>query len=198
MELYQKIIREEIEKYILKEAVNLTQLENFLPTLDNLKNQIAKIEGINNDEINKYLYDLERYIIQIMFGIKRCVSANSLNEGLRDYGFEVPDELGGNFGRNFVNNFYKGSEYVGRKLGRNNASNYGYSKGKVNPNTVPSVKLSESLRKFQGYMDKYQDLEARFNNTIWNKSQAPSNALTQIKDLQQVYNTLTTNAQGNP
>ena len=198
---YRDIIREEINKLILNEAVNVASLSKFIQPLKDCSSNIMNISGISEKEVIKFLDNLNKYILQIIFGIERCVKANSLNEAFRtsDYGIEVPRELGGDFFNDFESGFYRGSNFVANKAGKGNArGSYGGNGnvnggGNVNPNTVPTVKLADSLKNLQQYAFEYQRLDARFN--IQNISQAPANALVEISNLQREYQQMI-NAQG--
>ena len=185
---------------MINEAVNIASLSNFVNPLKNYSSEIMNINGIKEAEVNRFLDGLNRYILQIIFGIERCVKANSLNEDFRasDYGIEIPRELGGQFLDDLENGFYKGSNWVGNKMGYNAKGAARYNGGvggnnSVNPNSVPTVKLADSLRELQKYAFEYQRLDARFN--IQNVSQAPANALMEIGNLQRVYQQMI-NAQG--
>ena len=191
---YRKIIREEIDKFILSEAINVASLNSFVRPLNQCSSDISNISSFNNQELDQFLKDLVEYIIQIIFGIERCVKANNLNESLYGYGIEVPPELGGNFYNDFVNGFYKGSNWARKKIGYGNDSE-GYNNARgVNRNNVPSVKLVDSLSKLANFAMRYRTLEAKYSNAISNVSQAPLNALTEIGKVQREYNRL--NAQG--
>ena len=197
---YRNIIREEINKFIINEAVNIASLSNFVNPLKKYSSDIMNISGIKEAEVNNFLNGLNKYILQIIFGIERCVKANSLNEAFRasDYGIKIPRELGGQFLDNFENEFYKGSNWVGNKMGYNAKGAARYNGGvggnnNVNPNSVPTVKLADSLRELQKYAFEYQRLDARFN--IQSVSQAPVDALMEIGNLQREYQKMI-NAQG--
>ena len=192
---YKDIIREEINKLILNEAVNVASLSKFIQPLKDCSSNIMNISGITEKEVVKFLDNLNKYILQIIFGIERCVKANSLNEAFRasDYGIEVPRELGGDFFNDFENGFYKGSNFIANKAGKGNARGSYGGNGNVNPNTVPTVKLADSLNILQQYVFEYKRLNARFN--IQNISQAPSDALVEISNLQREYQQMI-NAQG--
>lgn len=189
-----KIIREEIDKFILSEAINVSSLGVFIKPLNKCSSDISNISNTNNQEIDKFLKDLVQYIIQIIFGIERCVKANNLNEGLNGYGISIPPELGGNFFNDFVYGFYKGYNGVGNMLGYNKRNTSNNGKCGVNRNNVPTVKLADSLSKLASFAVKYRTLEAKYSNAISNVSQAPLNALIEIGKLQREYNKL--NAQG--
>ncbi len=78
---YTRIIREEINRLIL-EAVNVSSLSKYVQPLKKCNTDITNIGTTSNKEIDKFRSDLCVYIIQIIAGINRCVTANSLNEGL--------------------------------------------------------------------------------------------------------------------
>jgi hypothetical protein len=194
---YTRIIREEINRLIL-EAVNVSSLSKYVQPLKKCNTDITNIGTTSNKEIDKFLSDLCMYIIQIIAGINRCVTANSLNEGLQDYGIEFPAELGGNFPNDFERNFYQGSNWVNRRFGGNGRSGSGYGnvKGNTNPNSVPSVKLEESLRNLPQISLRYQDLTNKYQNIMSQYSGVIYNTLTCISNLNTEFRQLKTNAQG--
>ena len=196
---YTRIIREEINRLIL-ETVNVSSLSKYVQPLKKCNTVISNIGMTNNKEIDKFLNDVCVYIIQIIAGINRCVSANSLNESLQDYGIEFPAELGGNFPNDFERNFYQGANFVHRKLGGygNNNGGYGNAKGNISPNTVPTVKLEESLRNLPQVSLRFQDLTNKYQNIMSQYSNAIYDALSCISNLNNEFRQLKTNAQGNP
>ena len=191
--MIKEIIREEIEKYILSEAVNVTPLSNHIQPLNNYFNEIKRINGGNNPNVDRYLNDLNSYILQIISAIKRCVNSNSLNEGLRDYGFEYPQELGGNLWYDMKNSYYNTKNFINRFRNKGNNNSYANARSGGN-NTFKQEKLSILLNKLQTYKLNYSSLQ----NEIDNLSQAPHYALYEIEQLQNEYTSLVqqNNAQG--
>ena len=197
-----QIIREEIEKYILREAVDVRPLSKYMNTLKSCVQKIRNIGTTNNQEIDKFIENFITYIFQVIFGIQRCVQANSLNEDFRpsDYGFEISPELGGNFLNDFESGFYKGANTVNKWFNNGNNSNSGYGNDKVNPNNIPSVKLSISLRNLQQYAFGYQNLSGKYQNILSQHTPVFHDTFHQLSDLNSEYQKLvnTANAQGNP
>ena len=194
---YTRIIREEINRLIF-EAVNVSSLSKYVQPLKKCSSNISNIGGTNNNEIDIFLKDMCTYLIQIIGGINRCVNANSLNEGLQDYGIEYPAELGGNFLNDFEHGFYQGADWVRRKFGGSDggSSGYGNAKGNINPNNVPSVKLADSLRKLTQYSNRYRNLYGKYSNILAKYNMIFVDTFNQINLLEREYTTLTTNAQG--
>ena len=195
MDKVTRIIREEIDRMILRETVDVSPLSNYIDPLKNCAQQIRNIGTTNNQDIDKFIGNFVTYIFQVIFGIDRCVKANSLNEGLESYGINYPAELGGNFLRDFESGFYKGANWANRKLnGRNNVGNANVD-NETNPNNVPSVKLSVSLRNLQQYAFQYQNLSGRYQNILSQHTATFYEAFTQLSNLNSEYNNMV-NAQG--
>ena len=198
-----QIIREEIERLVLYEAVDVKPLSKYMNTLKSCAQKIRNIGTTNNQEIDKFIGGFITYIFQIIFGIQRCVNANSLNESFRpnDYGFEISPELGGNFLNDFESGFYKGANWVNRKFGNgaNTSSNVGTNtNGNINPNNIPSVKLSVSLRNLQQYVFAYQNLSGKYQNILSAYTSIFYDTFAQLSNLNSEYQRLvnTANAQG--
>lgn len=140
MNKIKSIIREEIGRFIINENIN--NLSRYANEINGYLNQMQNIDSLQ-PQISKVATDFMKYCIQIIHAINRCVQANSLNEGLGNWGINVPPELGSNFWNYAVRGYYKTKNLLTR--GR-----YGSYSGKaingINPNTLKSVKLSELLR----------------------------------------------------
>lgn len=134
------IIKEEINRFIINENIN--NLSQYANKLNDYLNRMQYINGLQ-PQLRKVANDFMKYCIQIIHAINRCVQANSLNEGLSNWGINIPPELGGNFWNDAVRGYYKTKNFLTR--GRNGMYNGKVING-INRNTLPSVKLSELLR----------------------------------------------------
>ena len=211
-----RIIREEIEKYILSEAIDFTNLDKLAQMLNNLLGMIsdASDDKSCNEELSKFFKSFVMYCVQIIHAINRCAQAQSLNEGnvvtdvlgsfnswggLRDYGFNIPGELGGNLWRDTKQGY---NNLRNALIGHGRGSSSG-AYGNNGSNQVPSVKLSELLKQLpqwqQYYMqyntkfsisNNYPQIDMQFQKILGN------NGI--IHNIQQEYQTQIQNAQGNP
>ena len=213
MNNYKRIIREEINKLILSEAIDVSPLSKYIQPLQKCVSDLKNMGYSNNKEVDAFLKDTCEYILQVIFGIDRCVKANSLNEDFRlsDYGVQYPAELGGNIWNDFENGLYKGTNWARNQLYKRgyldggNAAN-GKPNGKPNdntnvnnPNNVPSVKLADSLRNLSQISLRYQDLTNKYPNEMSKYSNIIYDALgNYISNLNREYNQIKANAQGNP
>ena len=213
MNNYKRIIREEINKLILSEAIDVSPLSKYIQPLQKCVSDLKNMGYSNNKEVDAFLKDTCEYILQVIFGIDRCVKANSLNEDFRlsDYGVQYPAELGGNIWNDFENGLYKGANWARNQLYKRgyldggNAAN-GKPNGKPNGNTnvnntnnVPSVKLADSLRNLSQISLRYQDLTNKYPNEMSKYSNIIYDALgNYISNLNREYNQIKANAQGNP
>ena len=213
MNNYKRIIREEINKLILSEAIDVSPLSKYIQPLQKCVSDLKNMGYSNNKEVDAFLKDTCEYILQVIFGIDRCVKANSLNEDFRlsDYGVQYPAELGGNIWNDFENGLYKGANWARNQLYKRgyldggNAAN-GKPNGKPNdntnvnnPNNVPSVKLADSLRNLSQISLRYQDLTNKYPNEMSKYSNIIYDALgNYISNLNREYNQIKSNAQGNP
>ena len=203
---YTKIIREEINRLILSEAIDVSPLSKYIQPLQKCVSDLRNMGYSNNKEVDAFLKDTCEYILQVIFGIDRCVKANSLNEDFRlsDYGVQYPAELGGNLWNDFENGLYKGANWARNQLyylDGGNAAN-GKPNGNTNvndPNNVPSVKLADSLRNLSQISLRYQDLTNKYPNEMSKYSNIIYDALgNYISNLNREYNQIKANAQGNP
>jgi hypothetical protein len=148
MNKIKSIIREEIGRFIINENIN--NLSRYANALNGYLNRMQNINGLQ-PQLRKVATDFMKYCIQIIHAINRCVQANSLNEGLGNWGINVPPELGGNFWNDAVRGYYKTKNLLTR-------GKYGSYSGKaingINPNTLKSVKLSELLRNLTNWENK--------------------------------------------
>lgn len=173
MKKIDRIIREEINRYILSEANNLSTL---IPYATQLNNALGQISNISNDKTlnvgaRKFIYDFVVYCVQIVGAINRCVNANSLNEvnmgSLSSYGINIPSVLGGNLWQDAMEGYYKTKNFF---QGYGNSRSGGYAnKGTsvngqmVNNTTVQQVKLSQLLRRMQMWQRDYRIKSAQYN-----------------------------------
>ena len=206
---FSKIIREEINRLILSEALDVSPLSKYMQPLKNCVSELKNIGVTNNKEVDAFISDLITYVIQIIFGIDRCVRANSLNEyfSLRNYGIEYPAELGGNFFNDFESGFYKGSNWVDRNFnskasgrygnnGRTNNNGNGVTPDPNNPNTVPTVRLEESLRNFAQVSFNYQDITNRYSNIMSQNSWVFRETFDNLSKVYKKFREIKNNAQG--
>ena len=213
MDRINKIIREEIERYILSEAIDFT-------TLNNLANQLRQsLSGISNassdtsydQRLRQYFTNFITYCVQIIAAINRCNQAQTLNEvqwgGLSNYGINLPRELGGNLWQDAKRGYYGTKNWVLRKQGKggNNNTNNSYGNGQVNGKTVPTVKLSVLLSQIRAKQNEYAQYNSQFNivnnnpqlDMEFHKILGNGGIIPQIySEYQKLVNT--TNAQGNP
>ena len=209
MNNYKRIIREEINKLILSEVIDVSPLSKYIKPLQKCVSSLKNMGYSNNKEVDTFLNDICEYILQVIFGIDRCVKSNSLNEDFRlsDYGVQYPAELGGNLWNDFENGLYKGANWTRNQLYKRgyldggNAAN-GKPNGNTNvnnPNNVPSVKLADSLRNLSQISLRYQDLTNKYPNEMSQYSNIIYDALgNYISNLNREYNQIKANAQGNP
>lgn len=211
MKKIDRIISEEINRYILSEANDLSTL---MPYATQLNNSLGQISNISNDKTlsmgaRKFIYDFVVYCVQIVGAIKRCVNANSVNEvnmgSLSSYGFNLPAVLGGNLWQDAKEGYYKTKDFF---QGRGNGRSGGYANAStsvngqmVNNNTVQQVKLAQLLRRMQMWQRDYRiksaqygfaanpTITASFNRIIGNGGIIPT--------LKKEYDSLAKRTQGN-
>ena len=204
---FNKIIREEINRLILSEALDVSPLSKYIQPLKKYVSNIKNIGYSRNKEIDAFLDDICVYILQIVFGINRCVQANSLNEDFRlsDYGVQYPAELGGNLWNEFENGLYKGGNWMRNQLykrgymNNGNAANYNNGNANIdvnNPNSVPTVKLQDSLRNLMQIALRWKDLQTKYQNETSKYFDPINDSLIQISDLDREYKAIQRNAQG--
>lgn len=170
-----EIINEEINKFIINENINsLTQYANGINNqLNRLKNH-----SVTDRSLNTFIRNFEVYCIQVIHAVNRCVKANNLNEGLSNWGINIPPELGGNFWNDAKRGYYKTKNF----LTRGNYGNNGMRNG-VNPKAVPSVKLSVLMQQFP---KKKQECDNK--NAQMNLYQQVPPILDIVQNLEQIYN----------
>lgn len=200
-----RIIKEEINKFILSEAIDFNNLRNYSNQLNKCVGNIRNINSNRfSNDLKKFFNDLTIYGVQIIAAINRCMQANNLNEAswgsLSSYGINLPGVLGGNMWQDAKQGYYGTKNFLQRGRGYNNL--YGNSNGnangqRINPNTVPSVKLSELLKKLTQWQTEYRNKNSQYN--IDSFTQEPYNMLARIiPSIQNEYNAQMQNAQGHP
>ena len=208
-----KIIREEIDKFLITE--NISSLGQYANGLENIARTIGNNVQMNglHPNVNRFLNGYIAYILQIKFAIQRCIQANSLNEygygrrvlsnfrlpSLRDMGINIPTEMGGNFwrdakdGYNGVKNFLRGN----RNGNYGNYNRNGYDR--ANRNTLSSVKLSVLLSKSREWETSYAQISRRYQLSQYIQNQCGRDVVQDgfntIEQLKQEYRQLK-NAQG--
>ena len=170
------IISEEINKFIINENIN-----SLLQYTNGINNELNKIKdhSVTDRSLNTFIRNFEVYCIQVIHAVNRCVKANNLNEGFGNWGINIPPELGGNFWNDARRGYYATKNF----LTRGNYGNNGMTTNGVNPNTVPSVKLSVLMRQFP---QKKRECETR-NRQMSLYQQVPP-ILAIIQYLEQIYN----------
>ena len=170
------IINEEINKFIINENVN-----SLLQHANGINNKLNKLKNhsVTDKSLNTFIRNFEVYCIQVIHAVNRCVKANNLNEGLGNWGINIPPELGGNFWNDAKRGYYKTKNFLTRgSYGNNSMTSNG-----VNPNTVPSVKLSVLMQQFP---QKKQECDNK--NAQMNLYQQVPPILDIVQYLEQIYN----------
>lgn len=139
MKNIKSIIREEIGRFIINENIN--NLSRYANTINGYLNQMENIDSLQ-PQLKQITINFAKYCMQIIHAINRCVQANSLNEGLGNWGINVPPELGGNFWSHAANGYYTTKNLLTR--GANGRYSSKAING-INQNTLKSVRLSELL-----------------------------------------------------
>lgn len=203
--IYTRIIREEISRLILSEVLDVSPLKKYVQPLQKCVSELRDMGYTKNKEINAFLDNICRYIVQVVFGINKCVSANSLDEDfkLSDYGIQYPAELGGNLWNDFEASFYKGANSARRQLNKSgyiNNDKKGNNKEDApigdDTNNVPSVKLEESLRNLSQISLRYQEINNKYPNEISQYANPIYSALSCISNLNNEFREIKANAQG--
>ena len=158
-----RIIKEEIDNFILNEVADFQRLSQLNKTLYTLTNEMSKTMSVANLDVNrqKFMNNFKIYCLQIINAIKRCVQRQSINEvsflggtinlgGLSDYGINIPGHLGGNL----YNDYLKGYHGLQKYFSNGNNDNNG------NGNTVKSVKLLVLLQNLPRWQQAYSQMNA--------------------------------------
>ena len=185
MNKIKSIIREEIGRFIINENIN--NLSRYANTINGYLNQMQNIDSLQ-PQIKQVTMNFMKYCIQIIHAINRCVQANSLNEGLGNWGINVPPELGGNFWNDAVRGYYKTKNLLTR--GRYDSYS-GKAINGINPNTLKSVKLSELLRNLPSWEN--QCIRYQLNQNI--QGNVINGIIQTLKQLNTEYNQIAQNIQ---
>ncbi len=156
------IIREEIDRLLLSEAIDFTQLNTLANQLSRSLDGISQASNNSSydQRLRQYFTNFITYCVQIIAAIRRCNQAQTLNEvqwgGLSNYGINLPGELGGNIWNDAKRGFYGTKRWLmNRQRNGNTNSSQSYSNGTVNGKTVPTVKLSILLGQIQAKQNEY-------------------------------------------
>ena len=160
---FSKIVSEEIDKFI-KNTINEINnnifqiLERYridiVKRQQELEDSIDDYKALNNNDINEFIRNLTTFTIQLEEALRRCISNQSINEGLRDYGIRPPEQFS-----NLVNDFkywynWSNRNFFGKqgygyggygRYGKNQNSKFGSSTQKEKL----SVLLSNNLYKIE-------------------------------------------------
>ena len=172
---FKKIINEEINKFIINENVN-----SLLQYANGINNKLSKLKNysVTDRSLNTFISNFEVYCIQVIHAVNRCVKANNLNEGLSNWGINIPPELGGNFWNDAKRGYYNTKRFLTRGSYESNGM-----RNCVNPNTVSSVKLSVLMQQFP---QKKQECDSK--NAQKNLYQQVPPILAIVQYLEQIYN----------
>ena len=165
-----RIIKEEIDNFILNEVADFQRLSQLNKTLYTLTNEMSKTMSVANLDVNrqKFMNNFKIYCLQIINAIKRCVQRQSINEvsflggtinlgGLSDYGINIPGHLGGNLYNDYLKGYHGLQKYFSN--GNNsNTKSQDYNNG--NGNTVKSVKLLVLLQNLPKWQQAYSQMNA--------------------------------------
>lgn len=165
-----QIIREEINNFLLKEAIDFSQFETYAKTLEGYVQQMSNFDlsktpqnfqtFIQNQATQKFLYNLNYYTIQVVFALRRCAKSQNINEGfgsLSDYGIEVPREI--TIVNDTVNSYNRTKSFINRK--RNQNANGNAETRDVDTSNVKSEKLLVLFKKVQKFQQTKNNLEYR-------------------------------------
>ena len=162
-----RIIREEIDRFLMAEAIDFRILNQLGQQLNNA---LAPINSARNDssygqELIQYFNNFITYCVQIIAAIRRCNQAQTLNEvnwgGLSNYGINLPGHLGGNLWNDAKRGFYGTRNWVIDKQNKRNGQGANTNTN-INPNTVPSVKLSVLLNQISQKQQEYGNYNTQF------------------------------------
>ena len=167
-----KIINEEINRLILTEAVDFTNLKMYS---DNLNKSLGEISTWSADKsfdksLRKFFYDFVVYCVQIIASIDRCMKANNLDEarlgGLSDYGINLPAELGGNLWRDAKEGFYDTTRFFNSMrhggYGKGSYASGSYGSTMPSASSIPTVKLYVLLNDIPKWQTLYKKYDASY------------------------------------
>lgn len=155
MDRIRKIVKEEIERYLINEGI--TSLDEKANSLTSLVQKLGQLEQTQNQRVNKYVEDMLEYTVQVINAVKKCSYSGNINESFRDYGLNIPDALGGNFFNDFQRGFYNTWNFINRMKGGNNNARSASSMQR----NVPSEKLSVLMEQLQDKYDQYRVFVSR-------------------------------------
>lgn len=172
-----KIIKEEINRFILESVNPLQQLERDAEALDTMYEKLTvRISKMTNasKELDDLIFATEYFTVQLIDAINRCVRNNNINESLADYGIYLPSQL-----RNLDYSFRRGYNNTKRFLNRNfrggGNSKYGtaYQKDspmksrRFNKNSVSQKRLGVLLNdNFNNLKQKYNRISGEANQQV--------------------------------
>ena len=201
-----KIIREEIEKFIIKENANFNSLAVCGNQLETYAKSLGAYTFYNEPkDVRAFFAKLQYYSLQIIFAIRRCVQSQNINEsflgnvgngikgfangvlngmknssnrGLNAYGINLPNEI--NFWNNAKRGYYAAKRSVEQKGKQQNGDSTTTVGDSVNKNNVQSRPLSVLLQQdFLWYENTFSNLTNKYGPF---KTQAPQDILTYIKN----------------
>jgi hypothetical protein len=203
MNLINNIISEEINKFVShvineNNAAIFQILEKYRVDISsryqNLEESIEKYKALKNNEIDNFINNLCTFTIQLENALARCVSKQSLNESLRDWGITPPPQFA-----NIANDFKYWYNWSNRNIfGKQGYGSYGNTaNGKRNFQSAKNVKneklsvlLSNSLYKIE---NQYNLIANKYGNAFIQISNAPANI---IQDAKEITVAIQRNAQG--
>lgn len=163
--ILKKIIREEINKFLIKEGIE--ELRAFSNALQREFQTLVNVNAsVREQEVNEWVKRFIYYTVQVIHGIERCTSRNSLNEAWTDYlGIRnLPAELGGNIPYHFDKGYYWTKRNLGALMGNNNGqAPQQTNMGQYNQHNVRSVRLADSLGQINAWLGQYRHLEQKHN-----------------------------------
>ena len=167
-----RIIKEEIDNFILNEVADFQRLSQLNKTLYTLTNEMSKTMSVANLDVNrqKFMNNFKIYCLQIINAIKRCVQRQSINEvsflggtinlgGLSDYGINIPGHLGGNIYSDYQQGYHGLQNWLS-SLSNGDNSNTQSKNNNGNGNTVKSVKLLVLLQNLPRWQQAYSQMNA--------------------------------------
>lgn len=127
---------------IIKESINIILVENTQAYFQQLNTSYTriqqyriKIRGANlknyqNQQVLSFItHEFYNFLTSLEQALKRCIYANSINEGLEDWGFKIPHEI--NTGINTgIRNYYRAKRFFNGATVKNNTLN----NSKINSN----------------------------------------------------------------
>ena len=194
-----RIINESINKVLLENAqVQFQQLQSHYQYLERCRQEIRSTDLTKADkQVSAFIgHEFYNFVVAVVKALYRCINANSINESLSDYGFNVPSEFYG-IQRDAQRWYYDTYNYLNRNL-RGNNGNYKnvnqYTNSqeiKVNDNEKLLVLLTN---KWPSIQRKYEGLNGYYK--ISGICPAAENAKKTIEQIVQLVQQIKNNAQG--